>query len=392
MKLNNNQQKDVLELARKLVRERGHSGDEEKSVVLVKRKMKELGYDEVSVDPYGSVIGIVNGARPGPTLLFDGHLDVVPIHEPDEWRHDPHGAEVVDGKLTGRGSTDMKGSVAAMVYAASFLDREKLSGRIIVSASVAEELIPGKALEKILDEYEVDAVVIGEPTRLKLGFTEKGRCSISMTVTGEVAHSSSPHLGKNAIYIAADAIRRIRALPVRSDEFLGNEIRELVEIRSEPSPGYGRVPYHCWGLWECRILPGESEQGILKQFTDSQKGSEWEDRIHFKLETIDIPTFTNNHLIGKDFLPAWRADKKSGLYQQMEAAVRKAGMKVEYDPIYYGSNALTSCGVKKLPTVIFGPGNLALAHKPNEYLEVQNLWTATEIFRCIMELNGQYTY
>ncbi len=392
MKLSNSQQKEVLAFAQQLVRECGHSGDEEKRVVLVKQKMKELGYDQVSVDAYGSVIGVINGTQPGPTLLFDGHLDVVPIHEPNEWQYDPHGAEVVDGKLIGRGSTDMKGSVAAMVYAASCLDRKKISGRIIVSASVAEELIPGKALEKILDEYEVNAVVVGEPTKLKLGFTEKGRCSISMTVTGEVAHSSSPHLGLNAIYIATDAIKRIKALPVRSDEFLGNEIRELVEIHSEPSPGYGRVPYYCWGLWECRILPGETEQSILKQFTDSQKGSEWEDRIHFELETINVPTFTDNYLTGKDFLPAWRADKMSGLYQQMEAAIKKNGIKVEYDPIYYGSNALASCGVKKLPTVIFGPGDLALAHKPNEYLEIQELWAATEIFNSIMELNGQYVY
>ncbi|ADK79274.1 M20/M25/M40 family metallo-hydrolase [Sediminispirochaeta smaragdinae] len=392
MKLNSSQQKEVLAFARQLVCEPGNSGDEEKSALLIEKKMNELGYNQVRVDPYGSVIGIINGSKPGPTILFDGHVDVVPIHEPDEWHHDPYGGEVVGDKLISRGSADMKGSVTAMIFAASYLDKEKLLGTIIVSASVAEELIPGRALEKILDEYKVDAVVVGEPTKLRLGFTEKGRCSISMTVTGEVAHSSSPELGKNAIYIANDAIRRIREIPVNSDPFLGDEVRELVELRSEPTPGYGSVPYYCWGLWECRILPGESEQALLNKFVSSQKGSEWEERIHFQFETIDIPNFTGTHLIGKDFLPAWREDKNSGLYKQMEAAVEKSGIPVEYEPIYYGSNALMSCGVKKLPTVIFGPGDVALAHKPDEYLRIQDLWKATKIFNHIMELNGKYTY
>ncbi|CAB1082627.1 N-acetylornithine deacetylase (EC [Olavius algarvensis Delta 1 endosymbiont] len=333
MKLNSNQKKEVLEFTQRLIGAPGHSGDEEKSALLVEKKMKQLGYDQVRIDPYGSVIGIIKGARPGPTILFDGHMDVVPIHEPDSWIYEPYGGEVVGDKLFGRGTTDMKGSIAAMIYAAAYLDKEKIAGTIMVTASTAEELIPGRAVEKILDEYLVDAVVIGEPTKLKLGFTEKGRCSISMTVTGKVAHSSSPQLGKNAIYIAADAIRRIKEIPVSSDPFLGDEFLELVEIRSEPTPGYGRVPFHCWGLWECRILPGENEQSMLDKFINSQKGSKWEDRIKFQMETIEVSTFTGNRLIGKDFLPAWREDKNSGLYKLLETAIQKSEIPVEYDSI-----------------------------------------------------------
>jgi putative selenium metabolism hydrolase len=391
MKLNQTQQEEILAFTQQLVRAPGHSGDEEQTALLIEKKMKTLGYDKVHVDPYGSVVGVIEGSQPGPTLLFDGHTDVVPIHEPELWHCDPYGGEVTDGKLMGRGSADMKGPVAAMIHAAAYIDRSALAGTIIVSASVAEEMIPGRALEKVLDKFPADAVVITEPTKLQLGFIEKGRCTVGMTVTGQIAHSSSPELGMNAIYIAVKAIERIKDIPIRSDPLLGNEIRELVEIRSEPSPGNGRVPDYCWGLWECRILPGETEQILLDKFISSQKGTDWEKRVSFQIETIDVACYTGEHLVGKDFLPAWKGDKESALYRQMEAAIEKSGIPVKYWPVYYGCNAFASRGLKGLPTVIFGPGDVALAHRPNEFIEIRDLLKATEIFGYIMELNGKYT-
>ena len=391
MKINSKQQDEILAFAKQLIRTPGNSGDEEQTALLIEEKMKTLGYDQVHVDSYGSVIGIIEGSHPGPTFLFDGHMDVVPIHEPDLWHCEPYGGEVIDGKLMGRGSSDMKGPLAAMIMAASFVDRYALAGRIIVSASVTEEMMPGRALEKILDAYPADAVLVGEPTKLQVGYIEKGRCTIGMTVTGQVSHSSRPELGKNAIYIANNAIDRIRNIPTRSDPLLGNEIIELVEIRSQPSPGNGSVPNYCWGLWECRILPGESEQTLLDRFINSQKGSEWEQRIQFQIETIDVTCYTGKPLMGKDFLPAWEGNRDSGLYKQLKAAIEKSGLPLQYWPVSYGCNALASCGLKELPTVIFGPGDVALAHKPDEYIEIRDLWKATEIYMHVMELNGKHT-
>jgi putative selenium metabolism hydrolase len=388
MKLDRIQQEEVLAFAQQLIRVPGTSGNEGQVASLVNQKMRALGYDQVHVDSYGSVIGVVEGLRPGPTLLFDGHTDVVPIREPDQWSCDPYGGVVTDGKLMGRGAADMKGSLAAMICAASYIDRTTTEGTIIVSASVAEELMPGRALEKILDEFPVDGVVIGEPTDLRLGLAEKGRCTIGMTAMGQVAHSSRPELGENAIYYAVNAIDRIKGILSRSDSVLGNEVIELVEIRSKPSPGNGSVPDHCWGLWECRILPGESEQALLDRLSNCQKGSEWEKKIRFSIETIDVTCYTGKHLVGKDFLPGWKGDANSGIQRQMEAAIEKCGIPLIHWPIPYGCNALASCGLRGLPTVVFGPGDVACAHRPNEYLEIHDLWRATEVFGLAMELNG----
>lgn len=390
MKLNHIQQEEVLSFAQQLIRVPGTSGDEGQVASLVNQKMRELSFDQVHVDSYGSVIGTIKGSHPGQTLLFDGHMDVVPVREPDQWSCDPYGGIVSDGKLMGRGSADMKGSLAAMIYAASYLNRDEIAGTIIVSASVAEELIPGRALESILDTFPADAVIIGEPTELRLGFIEKGRCTIGMTAKGRVAHSSRPELGENAIYYAVNAIDRIKAIPLRTDSVLGKEVIELVEIRSTPSPGNGSVPDSCWGLWECRILPGENEQALLERFLNSQKDTNWQEKIHFAIETIDIPCYTGKHLVGKDFLPGWKGDEKSRLFRQVTAAIEKNGIPLINWPIPYGCNALASCGLRGIPTVVFGPGNVELAHRPNEYMEVRDLWKATEIFGSIMELNGAF--
>jgi putative selenium metabolism hydrolase len=390
MKLSSIQQEEVLSFAQQLVRVPGTSGNEGQVASLVNQKMRTLGYDQVHIDSYGSVIGVVEGSRLGPTLLFDGHMDVVPIREPDQWHCDPYGGVVKDGKVMGRGTADMKGSLAAMICAASYIDRAAISGTIIVSASVAEELMPGRALEKILDAFPADAVIIGEPTELRLGFTEKGRCTIGMTARGRVAHSSCPELGENAIYYAVNAIDRIKAIPLRSDSALGNEVIELVEIRSNPSPGNGSVPDQCWGLWECRILPGESEQALLERFINCQNDTKWQEKICFTIETIDVACYTGKHLVGKDFLPGWRGDESSGIHRQMEAAIEKCGIPLIHWPIPYGCNALASCGLRGLPTVVFGPGDVGCAHKPNEYLEIGDLWKATEVFGLAMEFNGAF--
>ena len=98
----------------------------------VEEEMKTLGYDQVSLDPYGSVIGVIQGGESGPTLLFDAHTDTVDVTGSIPWERDPFSGEVADGCLHGRGSADMKGALAAMVHAAGAVDRTELGpGRCV---------------------------------------------------------------------------------------------------------------------------------------------------------------------------------------------------------------------------------------------------------------------
>ncbi len=151
MELTQERQAELIRFTQELVRCPGFSGDEAKTAAAVTRQMKELGYDKVEVDRWGNVIGTICGARPGPTIVFDGHMDVVPIRMPELWEHEPYGGEISDGKIWGRGTTDMKGGLAACLCAAAFVDRANIAGTILVTATVAEELVIGRGLGKVLE-------------------------------------------------------------------------------------------------------------------------------------------------------------------------------------------------------------------------------------------------
>jgi acetylornithine deacetylase/succinyl-diaminopimelate desuccinylase-like protein len=113
----------TIAFCRELVRLEGLSGGEQAVAEAVEREMRALGYDEVGRDRLGSVVGLIRGARSAGTdaapgaLLFDAHLDVVPATEPEAWRFPPFSGERAEGRIWGRGATDVKGSLAALVLA-----------------------------------------------------------------------------------------------------------------------------------------------------------------------------------------------------------------------------------------------------------------------------------
>ena len=107
----------LVELCQALIRRPSVSGEEKGVAEFLKGTMEQLGYDQVEIDRYGSVLGRIHGKRPGPTVLMDGHIDTVPVEDPGVWKHAPFAAEIEDGRIYGRGASDMKGSVASMVLA-----------------------------------------------------------------------------------------------------------------------------------------------------------------------------------------------------------------------------------------------------------------------------------
>ena len=388
MPLTHDQEQEVIRLTQDIIRQPGFSGEEEPTAKIIAAKMEQLGYDEVRIDELGSVIGVINGAKPGPTLAFDGHIDVVPIREPDKWEHEPHGAEITGDILWGRGTSDMKGPDAAMVCAAAYADRSEICGKIVISCSVAEEICIGPAIGKVLKEYPSDAVLITEPTNMKLGINEKGRAGFEVFTKGKVAHSSRPELGDNAIHRMVDVINRIQGIQRRSDRDMGNEVIELVDILSSPYPGAGSVPEGCRTFWECRMLPGETEEGFMDRIRGSLHGLDTE-KIKVKYAEFDVTCYTGAKIDKIDFLAGWKIADDHPFKKAMEQAMLDSGVPLEYYAVPYGSNGLTSGAVMNIPTLVFGPGDIDLAHKPNEFIRIPDLLKSVEVYKRIIELNGR---
>ncbi len=353
--------------------------------------MKKLKYDKVEVDQWGNVIGTIYGAESGPTIVFDGHMDVVPIRMPELWEHEPYGGEIFGGKIWGRGAVDMKGGLSASLCAAAFVDRATIAGTILVTGTVAEELLIGRGLGKILEGRKADAVITCEPTGVnQLAVAGVGRTTVEMTTHGLVAHSSQPHLGDNAIYRAMDASERIRKMPRRTHSVFGADVIELVEIKSKPSPGNGCVPDHCWVLWECRLLPEETQQSFLSRFRAALKDFNGAEKVELKLGRIAVDCYTGEHLDYEDFLAAWATPPEEPFRKLVEQALIQTGIKTD-SIIFRGcTNANISAGAMSIPSLIYGPGDLALAHKPNEHLDIEELLLSAKSYARIIELTGQY--
>ena len=107
--MNQLREEQAIKLCQALVQQKSYSGEEDGVVRVLSENMKEMGFDEVTIDKYGNIIGCIKGKRPGKKILFDGHIDTVPVTEAKEWQYPPFAAEIHDGKIYGRGTSDMKG-------------------------------------------------------------------------------------------------------------------------------------------------------------------------------------------------------------------------------------------------------------------------------------------
>ncbi|MBC8162730.1 MAG: YgeY family selenium metabolism-linked hydrolase [Roseiflexaceae bacterium] len=371
------QHDQVIDLCCELVRAKSMAGQEAKAAAVAERWMRQLGYDEVFVDEYGSVVGRIHGGGDGPRLHFDGHLDNVPATALEQWTHDPFAADLVDNTIWGRGATDMKGPLAAMICAAAFAPREKLRGTLSVSASVAEEELEGPALSAILRRHPADMVIIGESTLLQAGVGQKGRAGIRVTTHGRPAHSSVPHMGDNAVYRMVEAIQRLRALAPPEDALLGLGILELVEIVSSPYPGTSIIPDRCTVRWDRRLIRGETREGVLAGIRAALSGL---DRVDVEYLHVAVPCYTGATLRSDDFHPAWDVPETSELVVAALHGIAAAGLTPRTCPIPYCTNGSGSAGDLGIPSVVIGPGDPAQFHVIDEYISVEQLTSGVKVY------------
>ncbi len=212
----------VVDLCQRLVQRPGLSGDEGAVAAEVRAEMQTLGYDDVATDEVGNVVGVMKGTSDGPSVEFNGHMDVVDAGDPAKWPHPPFGGEIHDGQIWGRGASDMKGSLAAMVHGVAMLRRlgVRSAGDIYVAAVVMEET-GGLGTVHLTRHLRPDAAVVGEASREALARGHRGRYGIVVQVKGRSVHASVPQQGANPHYTLAAFISRLHEVPMGRDDFLG---------------------------------------------------------------------------------------------------------------------------------------------------------------------------
>ncbi len=376
-------QDSLITFVQTLIRQRSLSGDEGAVVELIISEMRRLGFDQVWNDENGSAIGVIKGARPGPMLLLDSHCDTVDIAPGVSWMHDPLEGEIGGGIIYGRGAADMKGALGAMVHAAASMDRSHLKGSVAVSATVMEESLEGASLQTVMEALNPDFIVIGEATDLNLNRGGRGRAEIYLETIGRSAHSSSPHLGRNAVHDMMKVVEVVERLPVKEDPLLGQTVFALTDIISDPYPACSMVPSGCRVTYDRRLIAGENPDEILGPITGSLELREIE--LHAKIATGEYRTYTGAALRGLKFLPAWAFPETDSFVQACLRGLRAAGLDPKIGAYRFCTNAAYSAGVAGVPTIGFGPGREEDAHIVDERLELKSLIAAMQGYRGIID-------
>ena len=389
--LTEERKQSVIELCQELIKRRSYSGEENLVSDALKDFFTAQGFDEVKVDEYGNTIGVIKGKMPGKKIVFDGHMDTVPAQNVEKWTHDPFGAEIEDGKIYGRGTTDMKGALAAMASAAANFAKDtgrNFKGEIYVAGVVHEECFEGVAARSISKAIKPDYVVIGEASNLNLKIGQRGRGEVKVETFGVPAHSANPEKGVNAVYSMCKLVEAIRGLEVTRHDVLGDGILELTDIKSSPYPGASVVPEYCMATYDRRLLVGETKESVLAPIERLIEKLEAEDpkfKAKVSFAVGEEKCYTGETISGERFFPGWLFDKEEAYIQDILTALNEMGYEPEITQYNFCTNGSHYAGEAGIKTIGMGPSVERLAHTIDEYVEIDQLEKVTECYYGIMK-------
>ena len=377
-------QQELLRFTQTLVRTKSLSGQEGAVIKLIEKKMLDLGYDEVKIDSMGNVIGrIGNGAK---SIMFDSHVDTVEVKDEAEWNIPPFSGEIVDGRLHGRGSVDMKSAVAASIYAGALAKQMGFTAdkTVYVSCTVFEEDCDGENLKHLFKELNLkpNYVVICEPSNNIITLGHKGKAQISIKTHGVSAHGSAPEKGVNAIYEMAEIIQRVDKTNLELMK-KGTPRGTLVMSKiSSVSASLNAVPSECEVYLDRRMIPGETEEDIKREMDEIIKGK----NATWEVGTLHRKSWTGMDIKYEPFHPAWKIDLEHELAKACISAYQEnfGNVPVAYDFWDFSTNAVTPVSMG-IPTIGFGPGEYKLAHMRNENCEITQIIDACGFYARVIE-------
>ncbi|MCF7949904.1 MAG: YgeY family selenium metabolism-linked hydrolase [Spirochaetia bacterium] len=393
-------QEELVNFTREIIRIPSLTGEEKNVSEYIYSYMKNIGFPEVFKDLYNSVIGVIPG-KSSKTIVLDGHIDTVGVGDEKAWTYPPYSGSVVDGKLYGRGTTDMKGAVAAMIFAAAgFLEGDVPQYTIAVTATASEETYEGYACEKALEElsrrgYESELVIIGEASSLNLMTGQRGRAEIAIDTYGVPAHSAHPEMGINAVESMAKVLQIMNTFSVVENKKLGKGISTVTDIISFPYPGASVIPTRCALTVDRRTVVGEDEESVLapyKQFFEEQKKNKETFLGEVRIVSRELVRSDEKKESVKQFHPAWSLSENNPLVLHGLNALKNEGFDTVLGTYAFCTNGSGSAGRKGITTVGFGPSRESLAHVTDEYIELTELHQARNGYIILIEAFSDYLY
>ncbi len=408
-------------------------GNEKNVAIKIQDYLNSSGIKS-EIFPFGenraNLIAYLNDNFHGKNLLYNGHMDVVPPGSEEEWKYSPLSAFVKKNKyLFGRGATDMKSGLAAMVIALKILKdlNINVSGNLILNA-VADEETGGNfgtkwCLENKLTHFKIDFTVIGEPTGLdplpkSIMLGEKGRVVVKLVTHGISTHASWPFMGKNAIYMMSEIIEKLEKLgeyiPSIKPPFSINQLKKLLSNAFPNEEVFEKIlaeqpmlqsilkaltnftisltvihggikdnviPDKCEAFIDMRLLPGQKVESIingLKRLIKEDLGYEIANDSKTKSNDISVGI----ELIQQSEGSFWKDWENDATLEALKNIIEEIYKKKSFYLIYPASQdaQFIRNGGYCPATISFGPGSGSSAHAANEFVEIKDFLNSIKVY------------
>ena len=400
---------EVIAFAQSLVRIPSLPGEENGAHEHVAAKLKELGlqvevietrFDELRDHPAFNddglpavgrvnVLGRWGGRQPARSrsLILNGHLDVVSPGNPELWTDPPFSGTVRGHRLYGRGSCDMKGGVAAAVFAVEALMslHQHPGGDVLLQTVSGEESGGVGTLTTIVKGYRADAAIIMEPTQLKLCPIQSGALTFRLTVQGRSIHACMKRMGVSAIEKACYLIGRLNAL---------DRARHL----AQPNPHYPD-PLNIAPISVGTLVAGDwhstvpQEAVIEGRFGIFAGESVEEAKVRFRhavVEAAAADAWLSEHPPALEWFEGQFESGQTDAGQPILGELGDAHREVTGEPaategVTYGSDLRLFTNHARMPAVLYGPGNVVHAHTIDEFIDVEEIITATKVLAVTID-------
>jgi succinyl-diaminopimelate desuccinylase len=342
------------------------------AAALVADQMRRFGWTpliEESAPDRPNVIALVEGGQPGPTLLFEGHTDVVTEGDRAAWSYDPFGADIVAGRLYGRGAADMKGGLAAMLFAAAALAAEgPFPGRLLLAALADEEgmMLGVKDFVARGHAAGVDGAIVCEPEGGEVCVAQKGALRIWVEARGRMAHGAMPDRGLNPIPAVAAFVASCRRLEAEIQAEAGSH--ELLGL-----PYVTPTVMAAGSADQLNVIPGKACLGLDVRTTPAVDHRSLVERLRAAGDGLSMTVLED------------RPATETAADHPLVSAVVEGHRRVHGTaPALGGVPGATDGTIlwrdAGLPIVTYGPGDKWIAHQIDEYVEVEDLVRTAEVY------------
>ncbi len=323
-----------------------------------------------------NVIAVLEGASPQ-KMLLNGHTDTVNFGDVTAWDYPPTSGQIHAGRLYGRGSTDMKAGLVAQIFAIkALLDCGVPFEKGLMFTAVIDEEVFFKGTKALLADNKLqdcEIAYVSEPTSLQIADCLKGGIEFKARTYGKSAHAGVAFIGDSAIF---KMNKVVTALEAYNSEL---KARMNVPVLKYPTVNVGRitggngvtlVPEFCEIEFDRQVLPSEDIAAAKQEVVDVIKRVEQEHHIQVELETVQS-------------FQTWQVGRNEDVVTRLATASRKLFHK---EPDYIGFNGYAEVellAAHGIPSVLFGPGDIAVAHAPNEYVPLKEVIDATKVYALL---------